>query len=278
MPLMQSMAIAELMKMTAAKLMFAKGGLVQGINGSKIINEGIYHQLRRGHRFVYKNIVELRNYIQRAAEIIYHGRPIQIHERRLVFRAGFQAFNLVRELFKEEFKNTAPIPIDQKALPVNVLSGNDRYNLVYNSYAIGEAFLNGIGMVRVEHDPSLDFDMFGDYIERGYSQGFSKRTWTLVMWDISDPYYSNLQDKSVQVKGAEYDTRSNPTKNLYMVRPKDTPIFSYGEANGFSLGQQGQNFNPYLNGKQFMAASALSAWIPDKSRVVMIEKEETREF
>lgn len=278
MPLMKSLAIAELMKMTAAKLMFAKGSTITGINGSKIVNEGIYHQLRRGNRFVYKNISELRAYIQRAAEIIYHGRPIQIHDRRLVFRAGFQAYNLVREMFKEEFKSTVPIPIDQQALPVNVLTGNDRYNLVYNSYAIGEAFLNGIGTVRVVHDPSLDFDMMGDYIERGYSQGFSKRSWTLVMWDISSPEYSNLREQSVQVKGADYDTRTTPDKNLYLVRPKDTPIFSYGEANGILLNQQGYNYTPHINGKQFTATSAMSAWIPDKSRVVMIEKEETREF
>ena len=278
MPLVKAMVIAELMKSTAMKLMWAKGGLVTGINGSKIINEGIYPQLRRGNRFVYKNIAELRNYIQRASEIIYHGRPIQIHDRRLVFRAGFQAFNLVREMFKEEFKNTVTIPIDQQALPVNILEGSDRYNLAYKSYAIGEAFLNGIGNVRVEHDPTLDFDNYGDYIERGYSQGFSKRSWTLVMWDISSPEYSNLQERNVQVKGAEYDTMTTPDKNLYMVRPKEMPAFSYGEANGFSLMQQGQNFNPMLNGSQFRAASAMSAWIPDKSRVVMIEKEETRDF
>ena len=276
-PIMEALAMAELMKLTAMGMMFDRGATITGINGSKIINEGLYHQLRRGHRFIYKNVNELRQYIQRAAEIIYHGTSIQIHDRRMVFKAGFNAHNLVRELFKEEFKNTTPVHIDQEALPVKILSGNDRYNLQYQSYAIGEAFLNGIGTVRVEHDPSLDYDSFGDYISRGYSAGLSKRSWTLVMWDISDPMYSNIFDRSVFPKGVEIDNASQGTSNLYIVKPKNVPDFSYGSTNG-PVFEQGFTYSRPQPGREFTCMSSMSAWIPDKSRVVMIEKLETNDF
>ena len=195
----------------------------------------------------------------------------------MVFKAGFNAHNLVRELFKEEFKNTTPVHIDQEALPVKILSGNDRYNLQYQSYAIGEAFLNGIGTVRVEHDPSLDYDSFGDYISRGYSAGLSKRSWTLVMWDISDPMYSNIFDRSVFPKGVEIDNASQGTSNLYIVKPKNVPDFSYGSTNG-PVFEQGFTYSRPQPGREFTCMSSMSAWIPDKSRVVMIEKLETNDF
>jgi hypothetical protein len=274
-PIMEALAMAELMNVTAMSMMFAKGATITGINGSKIVNEGLYHQLRRGHRFVYKNVSELRSYMQRAAEVIYHGTNIPVERRKLKFKAGFNAYNLVREVFSKEFKNTVPVTVGQDVLPVRLLEGSDRYNLSYKSYAIGEAFLNGIGTVSIEHDPSLDFDQFGDYLSRGYSGGFSKRSWTLVMWDITDPMYSNIFDRSVFPKGVEIDQRASKQANLYIVKPEGHPDFAYGRSRGFGMDSQGFDYYRQDMGKEFTCASSMSAWIPDKGRVVMLERLET---
>jgi len=276
-PILEALAMAELMKLTAMGMMFNQGATLTGINGSKVVNEGLYHQLRRGHRFTYSNINELRSYIQDAADVIYNGTNIQIHDRKLVFKAGFDAYTLVRKMFKEEFKNTVPVHIDQDALPVNALEGKDRYNLEYKSYAIGSAFLNGIGHVKVEHDPSLDYDQLGDYLERGYNAGRSKRSWTLVMWDITDSMYSNVFDKSVLPEGVTIDERSTKTSNLYIVKPKNIPDFSYGTSNG-PLFKAGHEYSRQQMGGEFSCFSSMSAWIPDKGRVVMIEKMSNTEF
>lgn len=278
-PIMEALVMAELMRMTAMGMMFNRGATITGINGSKVVNEGLYHQLRRGHRFVYSNVSELRAYIKRASEVIYQGTSIAIHDRKMKFKAGFHAYNLVRDLFKTEFANTTPVHINQDALPpaVKILQGSDRYNLNYESYAIGSAFLNGIGHVTVEHDPSLDYDKFGDYIARGYSAGLSKRAWTLVMWDITDAKYSNIFNRSVFPKGVEIDNKSKGQPNLYIVKPKDIPDFSYGSSNGFVF-EAGHNYSRSQPGREYTAASVMSAWIPDKGRVVMLEKLDTRDF
>lgn len=276
-PLLEGLALAELMKMTATGIMFNRGNTVVGINGSKTVNEGLYHQLRRGHRFTYNNVHELRLYVQRAAEVIYHGTGIPVEQRKLSFKAGFNAHNLVREMFKQEFTANAPVHVDQETLPVNILEGGDRYNLSFKSYAIGSAFLNGIGYVTVEHDPSLDYDKIGDYISRGYSAGYGKRSWTLVMWDITDGMYSNVLDSSVAPKGVEIDQRSTGNPNLYLVKPKDMPDFSYGTRNGLGF-EQGYNYSTNTLGKEYTCFSAMAGWIPDKGRVVIIEKNDTNNF
>lgn len=274
---MKALAMAEVVKLTATAIMFGKGGVVTGIHGTKKQNEGIYHQLRRGHRFQYKNVAELRAYIQRAAEVIFHGTNIQVTDRKLKFKAGFDSYNLVREMFLKEFTATAPIHIDQQALPVKILTGTDRYNLGYASFGIGSAFLNGIGYVELEHEPSFDYDQWGDYLERGYSGGRSRRSWNLVMWDITESQYSNVFDKSVHPKGVTIDNRSKGNPNLYLVKPEGVPDIFYGDSNGFVF-EAGQNYNRNQMGKEFTCGTHMAAWIPDKGRTVLIEKANTTNF
>jgi len=97
------------------------------------------------------------------------------------------------------------------------------------------------------------------------------------MYDISDPMYSNVLDRSVFPKGVDIDNKSKGTSNLYIVKPKNVPDFSYGSTNG-PVFESGFNYSRPKPGREFTAMSSMSAWIPDKSRVVMIEKLETNEF
>lgn len=270
--LLAALAMAELQKMTAMGLMFNRGGVITGANGSKRVNEGIYHQLRRGHRWTYNNPKELRGLIQRAGDTIFNGVHVPMHLRKFKFKAGKHAYDEVRKLFKDEFTNTYPLFLNSDAVPVKLLSGNDRYNLTYESFAIGTAFLNGIGNVEIEHDPSLDYDM-GDFISRGYSAGLSKRSWSLVIWDVTDNRYSNVWDSNNLPQGVTVDQRSKGA-NLYLVRPDNVPDFSYGKNTGRMSGKGVQAAMQHM-GESFYCYSSLSAWIPDLNRVILIEKEDT---
>jgi hypothetical protein len=269
--LMNALAMAELYKMTASRMMFSHANTTTGINGSKRVNEGIYPQLRRGHRFTYRNEVELRAMIRQAADVVYSGTSIPVEQREIKFKAGKRAYDLVRQMFKEEFTSTFPAFLDQKAIPVPLLSGSDRHNLTYETITIGKAFLNGIGIVEVEHDPSLDYD-FGDIVIRGYTGGLSKRSWSMVMWDVTDPMYSNVYDKSLLPKGVEVDQRAKG-KNLYIVKPSGVPDVSFGTETGRMPGQNVRSIGGHM-GETFWAYSQLDAWIPDLSRVVLIERED----
>ncbi len=271
--LIRALAMAELYKMTATRLMFSHGATITGLNGSKRISEGIYPQLRRGHRFTYRNEVELEAMIRQASDVIFSNVAIPIEQRQIKFKAGLRAHNLVRQIFKETFQNTYPIFLDQRAVPTQLLTGKDRFNLTYESFAISKAFVDGIGYVEVEHDPSLDYD-FGDVVIRGYSGGLSKRSYSMCIWDITDPMYTNVYDKSILPKGVEVDQRA-AGKNLYLVKPKGVPDVSFGLEKGRML-SDGQNVRSSMQhmGETFWAASQLDAVIPDLSRVVLIERED----
>jgi hypothetical protein len=181
------------------------------------------------------------------------------------------AYSEVRELFKTEFLNNSPHAVDADTLmPHKILSGKDMNNLTFRTFGIETAYLNGIGNVTIEHDPSLDFDM-GDYLERGFNKGFSKRSWSLAIWDVTDPMYSNRMDKNVLPDGVDIDTRSSKTSNMYLVQPKGRSGIAYGSEKGRVYGQ-GVASTKATMGETFWAYGQIGGFIPDLSRVVLIER------
>lgn len=266
--LMHSLAMAELYKLLGTSMMFSQGATITGINGSKRINEGIYPQMRRGRRYTYRHVGELRSRIQTATAAIFEGLTVPLHKRKVKFRAGYNAYNQVREMFKDEFTNTLPVALEQDVLGMKLLSGNDRYEQKFETFAIGTAFLNGIGNVELEHDTSMDYD-YGDMVMRGYNAGLSKRSYSLAIYDVTDPEYSNVYDKAILPKGVTIDKRASG-KNLYMIKAEDTPTVSFGYRTGRMTGTNVQSSMAHM-GQEFWCHGQIDAWIPDLGRVVLIE-------
>jgi len=270
--LLNTLAMAELYKMKATKLMFAHQSVTTGINGSKRVNSGIYPQLRRGQRFTYRNETELEAMIRQAADYIFSGVPVPVEQREMKFKAGLRAHNLVRQIFKDKFTSTFPILMDQQALGgQQLLTGKDRHNMTYESFTIGKAFIDGVGYVEVEHDPSFDFD-FGDIVARGYTGGFSKRSYSLVIWDVTDPMYTNVWNSDLLPDGVTVDNRSQG-KNLYLVKPENVPEVVFGWETG-RMSRQGVQSSMKHAGETFWARCQMDAVIPDLTRTVLIEKQD----
>lgn len=270
--LLEALAMAELYKMKATRLMFAHQTTVTGINGSKQVSSGIYPQLRRGHRFTYRNENELEAMIRQAADVIYSNVPVPVEYREMKFKAGHRAHTLVRQMFKDRFTQTYPLLLDQNAVGGHqLLEGSDRHNMTYKSFAIGKAFLDGIGYVEIEHDPSLDYD-FGDIISRGYTGGMSKRSYSMVIWDVTDPTYTNVYDKDLLPEGVTVDQRASG-KNLYLIKPENQPEVAFGKEVGRVSGQNVISSMRYA-GETFWARCQLDALIPDLRRTILIEKED----
>ncbi len=269
--LLNVLAMAELYKMTSSRMMYAQANTITGVNGAARVNEGLFPQLRRGHYLTYRNEIELRAMIRQGASIAYQGVNIPVEKRKMKFKAGFRAYELVRELFKQEFTSTYPMGLEPNGVPVPLLSGSDRDNLTYQTFTIGTAFLNGIGNVEIEHDPSFDYD-FGDIVIRGYSGGMSKRSYSLIMWDIADKQYTNVLDKSVIPKGVKVDQMAQK-KNVYIVKPDGVPEVSFGTETGRMAGTNVQSMGGHM-GETFWAFSQMDAFILDLGRIILIEKEE----
>ena len=78
------------------------------------------------------------------------------------------------------------------------------------------------------------------------------------MYDISDPIYSNVFDRSVLPKGVEIDNASKGTSNLYIVKPKNVPDFAYGSTNG-PVFESGFTYSRPQPGREFTCMSSMSS-------------------
>jgi hypothetical protein len=269
--LMNVLATGELTKMLASSILFGQAATITGKNGVSVINDGIYQQLRQGIRLTYRNETELRSMLRQASDIIYQGTNIRKELREMKFTVGSRAFDLVRLLFKKEFELKNVTFVDQSLIPVPILTGKDRYDLDYKSFAIGSAYLEEIGYVTLEHDASLDYD-FGDVVIRGYTGGMNKRAWSLIMWDIADPKVTNLLDKNVAPEGVEIDQLAQ-RKNLYIVKPEGIPDISWGTETGRKSGTGVNSVGGY-QGETFWCKGQMDGFVLDKGRTVLIERED----
>jgi len=269
--LMSILATGELTKMLSSGILFGQAATLTGRNGTATINDGIYTQLRRGNRLTYRNETELRSMLRQASDIIYQGTSIRKELRKMKFKAGSRVFDLVRLIFKNEFKLTNVTFLDQSMIPVPILTGKNRHELEYQSFSIGKAYLEGIGNVEIEHDPSLDYD-FGDIITRGYTGGMNKRAWSLIAWDIADPKVSNLLDKSVAPAGVEIDQMAQ-RKNLYIVKPENIPDISWGKEIGRMSSTNVQSVGGY-QGETFWCKGQMDGFVLDLGRTILIERED----
>lgn len=267
---LETLAMAEFYKMTATGIMFNQGMTVTGGMSSKKINEGILPMARRGHRFTYNNASELKSMIKKAADTIFRNSIIPTEKRRLMFKGGFEVTKLLKDLFKQEFISTYPMALEPLSLPAPLLVGG-LDGITYKTFTITESFINGIGNVAIEHDPSFDYD-FGDFVSRGFEGigGRSKRTWSLVIWDAADSKYSNVHDKSVLPNGVAFDDKAKGG-NLWLVKPEGLPDVNTSRKIGRT---EGTNVAAVMDtmGEEFAVWGSMSAWIKDLTSLVIIEK------
>jgi len=275
--LLETLAMAEIYKMTATGLMFNQGATITGGVASKKINEGLYPMMRRGHRFTYSHKGELRSMLVQAANVVFANTLIKMEDRQLTFKCGYEAFYAIMDLYKKEFEERLPIPLEALALPKPIITGSDLNALTLHTMRFTNVFLNGIGYVTVEHDPSFDYD-FGDYVSRGFVGvgGRSKRTWSLAIWDAANSMYSNAMDSDMLPKGATIDPASMGG-NIYLVKPENISDINTSRRVGRIEGQNIAASLDYM-GEEFAVWSSLSAWIKDLSRVVLIEKTDSADY
>jgi hypothetical protein len=275
--ILETLAMAEFYKMTATGIMFNQGATITGGLASKRINEGLYPMMRRGHRFTFSQVGELRAMIQSASDVIFQNSTIPVEDRELTFKGGYEIVKAIKQLYKTEFENRFPIPLEHRALPKPLLTGTDLNNLTLHSMAITTAFLNGIGNVTIEHDPSFDYD-YGDFVSRGFVGvgGRSKRTWSMAIWDASDSMYSNALDKDMLPKGASFDPKSLGG-NIYLVKPEGLPDVNTSRRIGRTEGQNVAAVLDYM-GEEFAVWGSMASWIKDLTRVVLIEKADSADY
>ena len=278
---LEYLALMELTQMEAYSLLFARAATVQTSNGVKRVNEGVWHQLRRGKLIKYSRPGGITlNHIHEAGSYIYKNSDVSPEKRVLKFKAGWFAYQNVLQLFREEaISQLSALPAGligtDKTTKDTVFSGS-LDNLKLQAVMIKGVVFPGIGMVEIEHDPSLDYQPLSDRFSAGmFGEGKAWTSHSLVIWDVTDERYSNVTQR---VKGAGLIEGGNDRANIYYVKPKDGHL-TYGYSQG-RMPDSGQYENVLstmkVMGREFWATSQSGALVLDTTRFVTIELDRER--
>jgi hypothetical protein len=273
---MEYLILLENMKLEANQLLFQKGGIIKGTNGGvKRLNEGAWHQIRRGRKITYSRPGGItREHIRQAVAYVFQGRQdIAPMNRVIKFKVGSGAYQNFMVIFREEFNNqltslTRFMGTDRN-IP-NPVSGSLE-GLSLAAVVLKSVPIPDIGIVEVEHDPSLDFNLGADRFSRGmFSQGFSKDSYSAVIWDASSSEYSNARAKLPT--GVSLIDGGNKDANVYYVKPQGDAMWW-----GYEQGRWNPNkasdimSSSKTMGIEYWVHSASAAWIRDTSKFLIIE-------
>lgn len=278
---LEYLALLEITQMEAHKLLFAKAATVQTSNGVKRVNEGVWHQFRRGKIIKYSRPGGITlNHIAEASSYIFRNSNIDPSKRVLKFKGGFFATqNLAKLMQAEAHTQLAALPPGMLGTDSQIGKGvfsGELDNLKMAAVAIRGVVFPGIGQVEFEHDPSLDYMPMTDRHSSGQFGG--GKAWTshsLVIWDATDDQYSNV---SKRVKNASVVEGGNSRANVYYVKPTDGHL-TYGYEQGrMANGSQFENVQSSMKvmGREFWATSQSGALVLDTTRFVTIELDRDR--
>jgi len=261
-------------KSVATQVLFQKSGSIPGTNGTTKLNEGILHQIRRGKLIQYGRPMGItRAHIMEAVQYIFRVSDLPEEMRFVEFSVGTYAKQNMYEIFKDEINAQMPQIerwLGADALIKNVVTGADNLNLALKPVRFVECYLQGIGQVRIKHDPALDNYPGADRFQSGMHQGGLAHTaYSMVVWDVADQKYSNnktLPQGATLVEGADAGA------NMYIVKPEQAMTY-WGSENGRYSMESNANIvsSSKFQTQGFWIYSICASWVADLSRYVIIE-------
>lgn len=273
---LEYLVLLELAVMECYSLLFSKAAQINTDNGVKRVNEGVWHQIRRGKLIQYAKPGGITvDHLHEAASYVYkNSTKIMPKDRVLKFKCGWYAYqNMLQIIRKEAVHQLNGIPAnmtgtDSQIKPV--FSGSND-SLKMEPVIIDSALIPGVGQVEAEYDPSLDYQPLADRHSSGmYGEGKAHTSYSMVIWDVTKDIYSNVTS---QVKNAELVEGGSERSNIYYVKPEGEHVV-YGYEQG-RMPDRGQS--TYVSsslkqmGKTFWAYSQSGALVLDTTRYVTIE-------
>jgi hypothetical protein len=273
---LEYLLLAELAKMEAHSLMFAQAATFHTNNGSKRINEGLYHQQRRGKIIEYAERGGITmNHISQASAYIFKNNTMPVLQRRIRFTCGSMAFANMELLFRDYIKqqlDNMPTEIFGTASKVsgNLFTGS-LDNLHMNAVVFKSVQVPGVGTIEIVLDESMDYQPFTDRLNTGFfGQGLPRTSYSMVIEDATNPANSNVTSK---VNGAKLVEGGKSNANIYYVTPESGSLV-YGYEQG-RMPDGNQNFNVQSSMKQMAREiwgyTNSSALMLDTTRYICIE-------
>ena len=289
--LMEFLVERSLTKRTATAHLWQRKGQIKSTNGAiAVLNEGVWHQLRRGKIITIPKVGGLtKAHVAEAVNYVYKGSPkLDWQDREIMFEVGKLMENNFLTLFQNEIQQQLQSLQSNGVLTLlfgdkGVLDDRLRNQLVTGS-SLNELQLASLlrfvsvpligiaGKVTIKHNPALDHLSGNPTDFRGQLQdGYDWTSHSAIIWDVTDVKYSN--STNMNVTGATtLKGDSKITDNLYLVRPEEGMLYK-GQENG--RWDRGKTSNIISSsrviGQGFWAFNSSAQWMPHPDRVVMIE-------
>jgi len=273
---LEFLALAEYMRIEANQLLFQRAAVITENNGTKRMNEGLWHQWRRGRLIKYSKpngITE--NHIREAASYIFQSRnDLQFYDRRLKFKCGRAAYENMLVIFEKYViagltGMSLALGAD-RVLPRSPISGDKLTDLRLSPVVFTQVPIPGIGIVEIEHDATLDYMEGSDRFSKGFNDfGYSDTTYSMVIYDATDAQYSNARQNLPQGTTLIEGGRKG---SVYYVKPEGDNMY-WGYENGRYAGAKASDI---VSSLKTMSRSfwvhGMSAFInTDPSRTIIIE-------
>lgn len=279
-----------LMKRTATSHMWQRHGQIKGTNGAiTYLNEGIWHQLRRGKLITIPKIMGItKGHIAEAVEYVYRNNPsLPWDEREIVFEGGKVAQDNLMLIFQDEIRQQFQVLqqgnmlkllfgdrgiLDEK-LRNSLVSGNSLNELEIKSLLkfVSVPLIGIAGKVSIKYNSALDY-LNGNPVEfRGQlPNGMDWTSQSLIIWNLRDQKYSN------NLKGVEGATTLNGdtkiTDNLYIVRPEEGMTVKGYENGRWDRGKTSNIISSSrVIGQSFWAFNSSAPFMPYPEDVVIME-------
>lgn len=274
--LMEYLIILELMKLESYQIQFQKGGIIKDVHGTKRLNEGIHHQKRRGYIIEYPrpNHVSPADFLKAAAYIFRSRRDLAPHERRMRWNVGRMMYQNIMQIFKTEVNSQlAGLGVlmgSEKFLPKSPVSGTDLTSLKLEPVMFTEVYLPEIGMVSINHEPSMDYMPLSDRRSSGfYGDGYAHTSFSAVIDDVTDEVSTNVMTNIPQ--GVKLIEGGKKFASQYYIKPEGDN-FWWGTRDGRYSRKAGEiHASLKKMGTETFAHSISAGFVPDPSSSVTIE-------
>lgn len=287
--LMEFLVERTLMKRTATSHMWQRQGQIRNTNGAiTYLNEGAWHQLRRGKIITIPKVMGItKAHIAEAVNFAYRNNPaLPWEEREIVFEGGKLAEQNLLLIFQNEIQQQLTVLMQgnffatlfgadgllPESLKTSLVGGNSLNELEIKSLLrfVSVPLLGIAGKVTIKYNSALDH-FAGTPLEHRSQLpgGYDWTSHSLIIWDVRSQEYSN---NAKNIQGASDETDVRIKDNLYLVRPEEGMVYK-GSENGRWDGGKTSNIvsSSRMIGQGFWAFNSSAVWMPYPENVVMIE-------
>lgn len=278
-PALEYFVLAELALMEATDVTYTKGGIVSGTFGTKRLNEGLWHQYRRGKIITYSRPGGLTiDHLYQAAQYVFKNSDIPTLQRTLRFRAGSMAYNNIMQLFREQVYHQL------ESLPNGLFGSTQKVEgklfegpldaLKMNAVSFKSVSIPGVGQIEVIWDEALDYQPLTDKVQAGFfgNSGVAWTSYSLLIEDAESAEYSNVRKN---VKNANLVNGGTDKANTYYIKPEGSHVVFGYEQGRMADGDKTSFVQSSMKtmGRTFWAHSSSAALALDVTRQVWIELE-----